>query len=347
MHLSFISAILAVSGSTLVSAATIPSPSLAPKLPLSAFNTTAFRGITLEQALTGSKPDPNLSIPPSGFKIQASCANPRVRVEWDSYSNADRQAFVDGIKCLLNKPASGRFSQARNRYEDLVALHQNLTPNVHNNAKFLIWHRYYLWAFEDMLRTECGFNGAIPWFDETKYSGRFAQSSIFSDQWFGAIALGGNCVTNGQFARLTLNVGPGTGNGAHCLARNDNGQLTANANSQIVNACNSRGDYADMAGCAETGAHAWGHNGIGAVMADAAASPGDPVFFLHHAFIDRNYRIWQNQDPARVTYINGQDRFGNNLNLDTGVSLGGLRNDVKIRDIINTLDNTLCYKYNY
>jgi tyrosinase len=35
-----------------------------------------------------------------------------------------------------------------------------------------------------------------------------------------------------------------------------------------------------MAACAEGGAHAWGHNGIGAVMQDVYASPADPVFFL-------------------------------------------------------------------
>jgi tyrosinase len=45
----------------------------------------------------------------------------------------------------------------------------------------------------------------------------------------------------------------------------------------MVDACNSRKTFADMAGCAEGGAHAWGHNGIGAVMQDVYASPADPV----------------------------------------------------------------------
>jgi tyrosinase len=128
---------------------------------------------------------------------QATCSNPRVRQEWDSYSDSDRQAFVSAVRCLMGKPASGQFSQAKSRYEDLVALHQTLTPNVHGNSKFLLWHRYYLFTFEDVLRSECGFDRALPWWDETRYSGRFAQSSIFSDQWFGGINAGGNCITNG------------------------------------------------------------------------------------------------------------------------------------------------------
>jgi tyrosinase len=97
----------------------------------------------------------------------------------------------------MKKGQSGQYSQAKNRYEDLVALHQTLTNNVHNNAKFLLWHRYFLWTFEDVLRSECGFTANLPWFDETKYAGRFSASSIFSKDWFGGVALGGGCVKDG------------------------------------------------------------------------------------------------------------------------------------------------------
>jgi tyrosinase len=115
----------------------------------------------------------------------------------------------------------------------------------------------------------------------------------------------------------------------------------------MVSACNQRTGYADMAGCAEGGAHAWGHNGIGAVMQDPYGSPGDPVFWLHHGFIDRNYRIWQNANSARVSYVDGTDAAHNPLTLDTSVSVNGIRPNVRIRDILNTMDTTLCYKYNY
>jgi tyrosinase len=150
-----------------------------------------------------------------------------------------------------------------------------------------------------------------------------------------------------QFAGLTLNVGPGSGNTRHCLSRNGDGSKTANCNSAAVNGCNARSDYADMAACAEGAAHAWGHNGIGAVMSDVFASPGDPVFWLHHSFIDRNYRIWQNADPSRINYIDGTDASGTPLSLSTSVLIGNIRPNVKISDIINTLGTKLCYRYNY
>lgn len=137
-------------------------------------------------------------------KRQSTCSNPRIRREWDSYSNSDRQAYIDAIKCLQSRPASGQFRQSRSRYEDLVALHQTLTPNVHGNAKFLLWHRYYLWTFEQMLRSDCGFNRELPWFDETRYAGRFGASSIFSSQWFGSVNIGGQCVTNGVSISISI-----------------------------------------------------------------------------------------------------------------------------------------------
>ena len=131
------------------------------------------------------------------FAAAATCSNVRTRVEWDSFPDSSKQAFVDSVKCLMGRAPSGRFPASKSRYEDLVALHQTLTPNVHGNSKFLLWHRYYLWTFEDVLRSECGLSVPLPWFDETRYAGKFSQSSIFSAKWLGGIALGGNCVTNG------------------------------------------------------------------------------------------------------------------------------------------------------
>jgi tyrosinase len=108
--------------------------------------------------------------------------------------------------------------------------------------------------------------------------------------------------------------------------------------------------YKDMAACAEGGAHAYGHNGIGGVMGDVYASPGDPVFWLHHLFIDHNYRIWQLGDEnARTSAagVNGKDAYGNTLTMDTMVYMEGLAPDIAIRDIINTKSTTLCYRYDY
>lgn len=83
-------------------------------------------------------------------------------------------------------------------------------------------------------------------------------------------------------------------------------------------------------------------------MQDVYASPSDPVFFLHHAFIDRNFRIWQNMGGnPRITTTGGTDAAGNPLTTSTNVNVYGFRPDVNIGSILNTVGPTLCYKYNY
>ncbi|KAG9199163.1 hypothetical protein G6514_008992 [Epicoccum nigrum] len=378
MHLSTITALGAatlVSGAALKRAEYgdgIPATPLFPALPVAEFAKTAGHTLTLEEALAGLNITDKIHdvadgiedgihdgldginnlldpLKPKGYlSARATCSTVRVRTEWDSVSTADRQNFVDSLKCLMKKAPSGQFSASKSRYEDFTALHQTLTPRVHNSAKFLLWHRYLLWTWEQELRETCGLTGTLPWFDETKYAGKFGQSSIFSSQWFGGIGLGGNCVTDGQFANLAINIGPGSGNQPHCLARNGDAAKTINTGQSMVDACNSRKTFADMAGCAEGGAHAWGHNGIGAVMQDVYASPADPTFWLHHGFIDRNFRIWQNQDSGvRTTTISGTDIDGNALTLDTSINVYSFKPDVKIRDVLDTTGPTLCYKYNY
>lgn len=229
MHFSILTAL---SAATLVSGAAInkrqntpnesvPLTSLFPALPVSKFAETAGHTWTLEEALTKinltkvfdeladelkhgaehAKDDLDNFLAPrskvSERAAAATCSTVRVRQEWDSASTSERQNFVDSLKCLMGKAPSGQFSASKSRYEDFVALHQILTPRVHGSSKFLLWHRYFLWTFEQVLRSDCGLTAPLPWFDETKYAGKFSQSSIFSSQWMGGIALNGNCVTDG------------------------------------------------------------------------------------------------------------------------------------------------------
>jgi tyrosinase len=162
------------------------------------------------------------------------------------------------MKCLMRRPPSGRFPPATNRYEDLVRLHQQYMPNVHNNAKFLIWHRYYVWTFEQVLRSECGFTSPMPWWDETLDAGRFSQSDMFTNlNYFGRLPgqINGQatCVVTGPFAGTTCHIGPGSADFAHCLSRGVDESLTSQCNSGYVNQCTSRGTYDDMRQCIEFG----------------------------------------------------------------------------------------------
>ncbi|KAF1977593.1 Di-copper centre-containing protein [Bimuria novae-zelandiae CBS 107.79] len=276
----------------------------------------------------------------------AATCNARTRPEWHSTSDTYKQNYVNAVKCLFNRPSKG-YDGSKNRYEDFVQVHQTVADSVHNNRKFLPWHRALLWAYEKALQDECGFTEMVPWFDETKYAGRFSQSSVFSSKWFGGINLGGDCVRDGQFANLALNIGPGTGRQRYCLSRNGNAADTKMCNAETVQNCRQATDYQVFALCEEGGIHAYGHNGIGGVMRDFYSSPGDPVFWLHHAMVDRHFRVWQNDDPNRVNYIDGTGPDGKGLTMDTPIYLNGLKPDLRIRDVMNTLGGFLCYRYDY
>ncbi|KAF2749693.1 Di-copper centre-containing protein [Sporormia fimetaria CBS 119925] len=56
---------------------------------------------------------------------------------------------------------------------------------------------------------------------------------------------------------------------------------------------------------AQPAVHPAGHFVVGGLQNDPFASPGDPMFYLIHAQLDRLFSIWQAQDPSRITQVGG------------------------------------------
>ncbi|KAI2627811.1 Di-copper centre-containing protein [Hypoxylon sp. NC1633] len=336
-------------------------PTITPEQAHAEAESTSNSNLTDGPEFTGDKTNSKTPVAGAGDAVADDVAltcdrnNPNVRFEWRNYSTDDRKAFVNAIKCLMDKPSSGSFQGAQSRYEDLVSVHQQLTPSIHQSAIFLVWHRYYVWVFESLMREECGFDRAFPWWDETLDSGKFAQSDLFTDAYFGPLPGKtsdgqGTCIESGTFGGLTLHIGPGSGFTDHCLARAVDESLTNTVSSSFVSDCNSRTTYDDMRGCQELGPHAYGHNGVGAVMAEVQASPGDPIFFMHHLFVDHSFRIWQNADASRTTTINGCADTNNPcaaISMDTVLHSNGLKPDTTVGQVMDTLGGFLCYRYDY
>ncbi|KAB5582992.1 hypothetical protein GE09DRAFT_1211606 [Coniochaeta sp. 2T2.1] len=156
--------------------------------------------------------------------------------------------------------------------------------------------------------------------------------------------------THGLMFAITIHIGPGGGLSDRCLARALDDTLVANCNDDFSNYCNSYTTYAEMEPCAERGPHAYCHNGIGGAMADVASSPGDPIFFMHHTYVDRQWRLWQNGDPARLSEVGGNtagDGSGPPLTLDYVLTSMGLREDATVADVMDTQGGYLCYQYSY
>lgn len=45
------------------------------------------------------------------------------------------------------------------------------------------------------------------------------------------------------------------------------------------------------------------HNWVGGSMNEIGSAPNDPVFFLHHCYIDRLWAVWQRQHPDAAAYL--------------------------------------------
>jgi tyrosinase len=149
------------------------------------------------------------------------------------------------------------------------------------------------------------------------------------------------------FANIILPIGPGPNHQSHCLSRAVDESSSASVTTSLVNSCNSYDNYTDMWQCSSSGPHAAGHAGVGAVMNDIAASPSDPIFYLHHGFIDRNWLNWQNaKKDSRLYQINGNEVIGVTT-LDTPLYSSGVLPDVTVRDVMDTAGGYLCYKYDY
>ena len=58
--------------------------------------------------------------------------------------------------------------------------------------------------------------------------------------------------------------------------------------------------------------HNFGHNWVGGHMA-SAVSPNDPIFFLHHCFIDKLWAEWQSDGHSGAAYYPDRDPLGERI----------------------------------
>lgn len=80
-------------------------------------------------------------------------------------SESERQEYTTAIVCLMKLPPKSdkmRFPGALSRYDDFVAYHMTHAMQLHDNIHLFGAHKYFVWLFEQALRTECGYRGYQP-----------------------------------------------------------------------------------------------------------------------------------------------------------------------------------------
>ncbi|KAF1975455.1 Di-copper centre-containing protein [Bimuria novae-zelandiae CBS 107.79] len=190
---------------------------------------------------------------------------------------------------------------------------------------------------------------------------------------------GGGCVTSGPFKNMKVNLGPaglalpggttvangdGLGYNPRCLKRDltdviirkySNATAIANTILKPKDVYDFQMTMQGVPGSGNIGIHGGGHYAMGGDPGrDVNTSPAEPLFYLHHAMIDRVWWIWQLLDKSERTGAEGISGTGTFLNnppsanttLDTVIDLGYAAGPpMTVRDLMSTTDGPFCYTY--
>ncbi|CBQ72274.1 conserved hypothetical protein [Sporisorium reilianum SRZ2] len=296
-------------------------------------------------------------------RASSACTSIVQRVNWNTLSPAQKDAYFDAVKCLKTKPSQTSFDASKNLYDDFPSIHIQQDHHIHFVAAFLPWHRRFVQARERALQS-CGYHGPTPYWDWTKAAdtGNPQVDPIFSiDDGFGG---NGDPDHDQTVTQGPLPTSPLTSRQAgsddeilyepHLLRRNfeDNPYLFDNFNSTAVAKGQTISAFNDYRYYLEGTPHGAVHQYIAGDMAPVS-SPNEPLFFLHHAAIDRLWALWQDMDPSkRLTDYAGNlpgadDKDGP---FDAAIedilpSFGGLIDQVPVSAVMNTRAGDLCYEY--
>jgi tyrosinase len=203
---------------------------------------------------------------------------------------------------------------------------------------------------------------------------------------------GGGCIHNGPFKDMKVNLGPtsfsgflgpavGSGTGLdynpRCLKRDINPLFSRERMSYqvITDLLTKTANYDDLVtNIGREGVHPSGHQTVGGLMVDQFASAGDPVFYLHHAGVDRMWAIWQSLKPSErqnqlqgfTTWFNSKFRVGHvtdrtprgdnvltflsvppspEIKPEDPIDLWFEAGPKAAVDLTNTVENDFCYYY--
>ena len=271
------------------------------------------------------------------------------RKSFTELTDAQRDAFLEAVLILKNTIANPGAPPARrvNIYDQYVALHRGVMSLTipsgrslnfgHRNAMFLPWHRQYLVEFEQSLRAvKAGVT--LPYWDWTERAK--TASELFQDDFMGPINPSGqlDIVRSGYFTQDAANPTPPwwpaglagwriraelqpfglPSNLRESLVRGG-GSTNSLPRSSTINALLDQTSYNSFRIALEEGVidgflhptHNALHGWVGGHMSQRS-SPNDPVFFMHHCYVDKLWADWQADGHQNDYPVSAPPAFGLN-----------------------------------
>ncbi|KAJ7917199.1 Di-copper centre-containing protein, partial [Mycena leptocephala] len=271
---------------------------------------------------------------------------------------------------------------------------------IHFTGLFLPWHRWFVAVYESALKSRCGFRGTSPYWNWVEDSKDVFGSVMFKDSnpvsglggWgdpSNDVRVPDGAFSNKSSFRLTYPS-------PHTLRRNWTMQPFLNfplagfmtdadehldANATFTPAQRDKlvngfvGDFVGFQKYFEgfNGSHGAVHLMMGGDLGgtcpgDAPAgcvggptfSANEPLFWMHHAMVDKMWYDWQNKHPSNTkaffggsvealenatyyqSFPNGAAPF---FNINSTMPSDGLFPSPKISDVLSTTEGMLCYVY--
>ncbi|CAI4218856.1 unnamed protein product [Parascedosporium putredinis] len=270
-------------------------------------------------------------------------------------SNSEKRAYLDAEVCLLGKAPKFGFEGAKNRFEELQAAHQVQAYLIHG---------------------VCGYQGAQPYWDETRDAGRVSESEILDpDTGFGGDGVGERgCIADGPFAGYINSIGPGYRITDRCITRFVNNTRSLMASPRFTDRCQGMNRYVDVWPCLEGNPHNSGHGAISGLDGSEATIPADgPILIFpgDGGNIDWDEIDWEKIGfPASAVEMEARSSCrpaltfpealeppedaepqeprgdpGDVTTLNHVLKMFGLVPDALIRDVMDIAGGTLCYEY--
>ncbi len=231
-------------------------------------------------------------------------------------SSQQKKAFVDAVLLLKNNVDSVLNPGAQKRYDDFVQVHKNammgpdmFMPMPHRGPLFFPWHRIMLRQFElELQKAANDTTITIPYWD-WDISG---SSTPFTTDFLGGdgdvaqsnrVISGPFAYSQGNFEIRVWDSSPGDVGLRREFGDDPTSYLPTapDVASVLAKTPYSPGPNSWEV-TSEGGLHNPVHRWIGGNMADAT-SPNDPVFFLHHCYLDLLWERWKTQHPTSDPYL--------------------------------------------
>ncbi|KAJ1675362.1 hypothetical protein EV182_001422 [Spiromyces aspiralis] len=261
----------------------------------------------------------------------AKCSDPRVRKEIRDLTDDERERYIYAVKKVYDE----------GWLDNLTENHFTSGANVHGVPVFFPWHRQFIWDYENLLR-KVDSEITLPYWDWTLDAAKPPLSQVFHSNYMGGSGNPNqlNCLMNGPFRywQVTTTV-------PHCLQRNFNMTQQFWGPDVLLEVQRNSQMYSDLQPLIENTIHAIIHLFIGGDMAQLI-STNDPIFFLHHAMVDKVWYDWQlmGEDSKRFHEYNGIDRTRSNVTVNPTDPLPEYTH-LSVSDVLNPMGDLLCYKY--